>query len=118
MGFALQRVVELLRAIEKRGCALDLPPASFDANGVHHQCKRRKNLADAAAIECRVEVDDVSTLYSFGLLQYALSRGRADQRLVLLERMQTKSGLIDDRECYRHRLLGPSKTTSTKPPGT
>src|SRR5215218_7404125 len=85
--FALQRVVKLLGAVEEGRRALDLAPAGFDADGVHHQGERRQDLGDAAAIEGRVDVDDMRATYAVGLLEDPFGRCRADQRLVLVEWM-------------------------------
>jgi hypothetical protein len=102
--FALQRVVKLLGAIEEGRRALDLPPAGLDADGVHHQGERRQDLGDAAAVEGRVDVDDMRAADAVGLLEDPLGRRRADQRLVLVERMEPKGRLVEGRRSYGHRL--------------
>ena len=114
IALALQRVVELLGAIEEGRRALYQVPSGFDAECVHHQRKRCQDFGDAAAIKRRADMDDMRIARVIGLSCYPLDGRRSDQRLVLLERMQAQRGFFDGRRCYRHScFVLPNATPNT-----
>jgi hypothetical protein len=100
-------IVQFLGAVEEGRRALDLPPAGFDAQRIHHQGERGQDFRDTAPIERRVDVDDMCVAHAVSFLEYSLGGRSADQRLVLLERVQAKRGLVEGRRGYGHRLCLP-----------
>ena len=63
------------------------------------------NLGDAAAIERRADMGDAHRAHPIGLRGYPLDRRRADQRLVLLERMQTEGRSLNGGAQHGHRRV-------------
>src|SRR5437763_10084628 len=91
----LQCVMELFCAAEEAGCALYQMPLSLDANRIHHQGQRRQNLSDAATVKSRADMGDMHGANTIGFPEYSFCCRSANERLVILDRMQTKCRSLD-----------------------
>ena len=104
-ALALQRIVKLLGAAKVARRSLNQMPVGFDACRIHHQSQRRQQLGDATAIERRTDVGDAHRAHPIGLRGYPLERRRADQRLVLFERMKPEGGSLYGGAQHGHRRV-------------
>lgn len=87
---ALQRVVKLFCAGEEVGSTLDEMPLGFDTDRIHHQRQWRENFGDAAAVKRRTYMRHPHGTDTIRLPHDPLDGFGADDRLVVLKRVQAE----------------------------
>jgi hypothetical protein len=65
--------------------------------------ERREQFGDASAIERRTDMGDAHRAHPIRFRGYSLQRRRADERLVLFERMKPEGGSLNGGTEHRHR---------------